>query len=223
MDLRQTKVALKRLRNLTRTGPDSELDLDETVDETCKNAGEIELVFRPERRNNVRVLLLMDVGGTMDPFFRPVSRLLTALHEERGLREFHPYYFHNCVYENVYEDAFLFQDSSVPTGELLRKYNESWSVIFVGDAAMHPHELVGKRGNINPRLESETSGIDWLLRVHNHFERVVWLNPEPPAQWPGTQTTDAIGKIFPMFHLSVDGIEQAVAALVGARPVQAAS
>ena len=87
MDLRQTKVALKRLRNLTRSGPDSELDLDQTVDETCKNAGEIELVFRPERRNNVRVLLLMDVGGTMDPYFRPVSRLLTALHEERGLRD----------------------------------------------------------------------------------------------------------------------------------------
>ena len=88
---------------------------------------------------------------------------------------------------------------------------------------MHPHELVGRRGNINPRLESETSGLDWLLRVRSHFERVVWINPEPPAQWPGTQTTNAIGKVFPMFHLSVDGIEEAVSALVGSRPVQAAS
>jgi uncharacterized protein with von Willebrand factor type A (vWA) domain len=88
LDLRNMKLALKRLRQLTRTGPISELDLDETIDETCKNAGEIELVFRPERKNNVRLLLLMDVGGTMDPYYEPMSRLLTALHEERGLRDF---------------------------------------------------------------------------------------------------------------------------------------
>ena len=100
LDIRQTRVALRRLRQLTRTGPQSELDLDETIDETCKNAGEIELVFRAERRNDLRLLLLMDVGGTMDPYFEPVSRLLTALHEERGLRDFEAYYFHNCIYED---------------------------------------------------------------------------------------------------------------------------
>ena len=102
LDLRGTVVALKRLRQLTRQGRPDELDLDETVDETCRNAGEIELVFRPERKNNVRLLLLMDVGGSMDPYYKPVSRLLTALHAARGLRDFRAYYFHNCVYENVY-------------------------------------------------------------------------------------------------------------------------
>jgi uncharacterized protein with von Willebrand factor type A (vWA) domain len=107
LDLRQMKVALRRLRLLTRQGPAIELDLDETIDETCRNAGEIELVFRPERRNNVRVLLLMDVGGTMDPFFDPVSQLVTALHEERGLRDLRAYYFHNCIYDHVYKDAGL--------------------------------------------------------------------------------------------------------------------
>ena len=105
LDLRQLRVSLRRLRHLTRTGEETELDLDETIDETCKNAGEIEFVFRPPRRNNVRLLLLMDVGGTMDPYFEPVSRLLTALHEERGLRDFRPYYFHNCIYDHVFTSA----------------------------------------------------------------------------------------------------------------------
>ncbi len=222
MDLRQTKVALKRLRHLTRTGIASELDLDETIDETCKNAGEIELVFRPERRNNVRLLLLMDVGGTMDPFFRPVSRLLTALHEEHGLREFRAYYFHNCIYEEIYEDAWLFQNSAIPTGDLLRRFDERWKVVIVGDAAMHPYELMGQRGNINPRLESDTRGIDWLLRIQSHYHRTVWINPEPKDRWDRTQTANVIKSIIPMFHLSVDGIEEAVSALIGARPVAAA-
>ena len=223
MDLRQTKVALKRLRQLTRTGPQSELDLDETIDKTCKNAGEIDFVFRAERRNNVRLILLMDVGGTMEPFFRPVSRLLTALHEERGLREFHPFYFHNCVYETVYEDALLFQDSAIPTADLLRRYDERWKLVIVGDAAMHPHELVGARGNINPRLETETAGIEWLYKLQDHFHRTAWVNPEPPDRWTRTQSANAIRKIFPMFHLSVDGIESAVSALIGSRPIAAAS
>jgi len=217
MDLRQTKVALRRLRQLTRTGPDIELDLDETIDETCRNAGEIEFVFRPERRNNVRLLLLMDVGGSMDPYVRPMSRLLTALHEERGLRDFKSYYFHNCVYEYVYSDARLFRQDAVPTGDLLRRFDERWKVVVVGDAAMHPHELVGVRGNINPRLESETRGIDWLYRIDDHFLRCAWINPDPERGWEQTQTTRAVKSIFPMFHLSVDGIEQAVASLVGAR------
>ena len=223
LDLRQTKVALRRLRHLTRSGLATELDLDGTIDETCKNAGEIELVFRPERRNNVRLLLLMDVGGTMDPFFDPVSRLLTALHEERGLREFRAFYFHNCIYENVYEDAWLFQDSSVPTGDLIRRFDERWKVVIVGDAAMHPNELMGHRGNINPRLESDTRGVDWLYRIQDHFERVVWINPEPPARWRRTQTANLIKSIFPMFELSVDGIEAAVSALIASRPLAAAS
>ena len=217
MDLRQTKVALKRLRSLTRHGTPSELDLDETIDVTCKNAGEIDLVFRPERRNNVRLILLMDVGGTMDPFFKPVSQLLTALHEERGLREFRALYFHNCIYENLYEDAWLFQESALPTGDLLRRFDDRWKIVIVGDAAMHPHELMSQRGNINPRLESNTRGIDWLYRIEDHFERCVWINPEPAERWEHTQTARVIKTIFPMFHLSVDGIEAAVSVLIGSR------
>jgi uncharacterized protein with von Willebrand factor type A (vWA) domain len=217
LDLRQTKVALRRLRQLTRTGPANELDLDETIDETCRNAGEIELVFRPERRNDVRLLLLMDVGGTMEPFYEPVSRLLTALHEERGLRAFEAYYFHNCPYEMLGKDAQLLRRNAIPTGDLLRRLPPNWKVIIVGDAAMHPAELMEPNGNIDPRKQSGTRGIDWLRRIDDHFHRVVWLNPELPQMWDEYQTVRAIRQIFPMYHLSTDGITEAVQALVGAR------
>ena len=218
LDVRNVKVALKRLRHLTREGTDDELDLDETVDETCRNAGEIELIYRAERRNNVRLLLLMDVGGTMDPYYEPVSRLLTALHEERGLRDFRPYYFHNCIYERVGTTADLYMKDAVPTGDLLRRYDERWKVLIVGDAAMHPAELMNPRGNINPRHESETRGIDWLMKFREHFERIVWMNPDPQSDWEYTRTTQVIQSVFPMLPLSLDGIQDAVTMLVGARP-----
>jgi len=217
LDLRQTKVALRRLRQLTRTGLATELDLDETVDETCRNGGEIELVFRPERRNDVRLLLLMDVGGTMEPFYEPVSRLLTALHEERGLRAFEAYYFHNCPYELLGKDARLLRRNALPTGDLFRRLNGNWKVMIVGDAAMHPAELMEPNGNIDPRKQSGTRGIDWLRRIDDHFHRVVWLNPELPQMWDESQTVRVIKDIFPMYHLSTDGIAEAVQALVGGR------
>ncbi len=217
MDIRQMRVALKRLRQLTRTGLPTELDLDETVDETCKNAGEIELVFRAPRKNNVRLLLLMDVGGTMDPYVDSMSQLLTALHEERGLRAFEPYYFHNCVYDHLYSRARMLSADAVPTGDVLRRLDARWKVVVVGDAAMHPAELLEPYGNIDPRRHASTPGIEWLRRLVDHFDRAVWVNPEPPREWDYVQTTRAIRRLFPMFHLSVDGITDAVTALVGAR------
>jgi len=219
LDLRQTKVALRRLRQLTRTGPATELDLDETVDETCRNAGEIELVFRPERKNDVRLLLLMDVGGTMDPFYEPVSRLLTALHEERGLRDFKAYYFHNCPYELLGKTARLLRREALPTGDLLRTLGARWKVMIVGDAAMHPAELMEPYGNIDPRKTAESTGIAWLHRIADHFDRCVWMNPELPQIWGEYQTVEVIRKIFPMYHLSTDGIAEAVQTLIGAKAV----
>ena len=222
LNLRNMKLALKRLRQLTRTGPVTELDLEETIDETCKNAGEIELVFRPERKNNVRLLLLMDVGGTMDPYYEPMSRLLTALHEERGLREFKSYYFHNCIYELICTNATLARRDSIPTGDMLRKLDERWKVMIVGDAAMHPAELLSPRGNINPRLESQTPGIEWLKRIDDHFHRTVWVNPDPQKIWQSTRTTRIVADMFSMYSLSVDGISDAVGSLIGARKKAAA-
>jgi hypothetical protein len=217
MDIRQMRVALKRLRQLTRTGEQTELDLDETIDETCKNAGEIELVFRAPRKNDVRVLLLMDVGGTMDPYVDSMSQLLTALHEERGLRAFEPYYFHNCVYDHIYTKARMLTADAIPTADVLRRLDARWKVVLVGDAAMHPAELLEPFGNVDPRRHAKTTGIKWLERLADHFDRAVWVNPEPPKEWDYVQTTRIIRKLFPMFHLSVDGIGGAVQALVGAR------
>jgi uncharacterized protein with von Willebrand factor type A (vWA) domain len=222
LDLRSVKVSLRRLRQLTRAGQETELDLDETIDETCRNAGEIELVFRAPRRNNVRVLLLMDVGGTMDPYYEPVSRLLTALHEDHGLREFQPYYFHNCIYDHVYSRARMARADAVPTGDVLRKLDGRWKCVIVGDASMHPAELLEPYGSIDPRISTPTQGVVWLHRIADHFERAVWINPDDPPYWEGSQTARVIKRLFPMFHLSVDGLSQAMQALVGSRPATAA-
>jgi hypothetical protein len=217
LDIRQMKVALRRLRQLTRLGPQTELDLDDTIDETCKNAGEIELIFRAPRKNDVRLLMLMDVGGTMDPYYAPMSKLLTALFEERGLRDFESYYFHNCVYDEVYTTGRMLKADAVPTADLLRRLPSRWKVAIVGDAAMHPAELMDPHGNIDPRRTVQTPGIVWLQRIADHFDRSVWINPEAETEWGYVQTTRAIRRLFPMFHLSVDGLTEAVQALVGAR------
>jgi len=217
LDMRQMRVALRRLRQLTRTGPQTELALDETIDETCKNAGEIEIVFRAPRKNDVRLLLLMDVGGTMDPYYEPVSQLLTALHEERGLRDFQAYYFHNCIYDHVYTKARLTRADAVPTADILRRLDARWKVAIVGDAAMHPAELVEPYGGIDPRITSPTPGVQWLHRIADHFDRSVWINPDKKDIWEDYQTVRVVKRLFPMFHLSVDGLAEAVQALVGAR------
>jgi hypothetical protein len=217
LDVRQIRMALKRLRHTTRHGSATELDLDETIDETCRNAGEIELVFRAPRRNNLRLLLLMDVGGTMDPYHEPVSRLLTALFEERGMRAFESCYFHNSIYDNVYRSASMRAEDAVPTADLLRRLGGHWKVMIVGDAAMHPAELLEPYGNIDPSLTSETPSIAWLHRLVHHFDRLVWLNPDEVRFWDQSYTARIIRRMFPMYHLSVEGIAEAVGALVGAR------
>jgi uncharacterized protein with von Willebrand factor type A (vWA) domain len=217
LDTRNVKLALRRLRQLTRTDGPVELDIEGTIDKTCREAGEIELVFRPKRKNDVRLLLLMDVGGTMDPYFEPVSRLLSALHEERGLRDFKAFYFHNCVYERVFESGRLMRSESIMTADLLRTYGERWKLLVVGDGAMHPSELNSSRGNINPRMETDTSGLAWLDRLSRHFDRSVWVNPDRPPEWAMSATCRTISSVFPMFHLSVEGLEEGVKGLVGAR------
>jgi uncharacterized protein len=145
-----------------------------------------------------------------------VSQLLSALHEERGLRDLQPYYFHNCVYDHLYTSARMLKKDALPTGDVLHRLDSHWKVLFVGDAAMHPAELTEPYGNIDPRRTSPTPGIIWLHRIATHFDRSVWLNPEGPAYWEA-DTARVIRRLFPMYHLSVDGLTQAVQALVGAR------
>ena len=217
LDVRQIRTGLAKLRQWTRTGAATELDLDETIDETCKNAGEIELVFRPPRRNNVRLLLLMDVGGTMDPYHEAVSALLTAVHDERGIRELRPYYFHNTVYDEVFESASMRASDAVPTAELLRRYDDRWKLLVVGDAAMHPAELLEPYGNIDPRRTAATPSVVWLQRLVTHFDRTAWLNPDDRKLWGHSHTVRIVRRLFPMYHLSVEGGAAAAGAPVGAR------
>ena len=217
LDTRRLRVSLRRLRQLTRLGEATELDLDRTVDETCRNAGEIEIVFRPPRRNDVRVLLLMDVGGTMEPYYEPVSQLLSTLHDGHNLREVESYYFHNCIYDHVFKSARLARAESVPTGDLLRRLGPHWKVILIGDAAMHPADLMDPHGAIDPRHAVPTPGIVWLQRIAQHFDRAVWINPEDGDDWHRWRTTAIIRRVFPMYELTVDGVTEAFRALVGAR------
>lgn len=222
LDVRQMKVALRRLRNLTRTGVASELDIDESIDATCKNAGEIELKFRPPRRNDVRLLMLLDVGGTMDPYTTVVGQLLSALKQMGSLREFRFYYFHNCIYDRIYTHPWLRGQDSIPLANMFREVDERWKLMVVGDAAMHPAELLGAYGNIDHSTAVESTGLDCLQRVRQRYPRAVWMNPDPPRIW-NSRSTHIIKSLFPMFHLSVDGLEEGIKALVGARaPVAAA-
>lgn len=217
LDVRQIDVALRGLRRLGRDGALEELDLDETVDQTCRNAGEIEVVFRPPRRNRVKVVLLMDVGGSMDPHAELVSRLFTAASRAGRFAKFRSYYFHNCVYQSVYEDAQF--RKPVPVADLLAGSDKDEKLVVVGDALMHPAELLDA-GAMYYAPAARASGLEWLRRLAAHFRRAVWLNPEPDRYWSGT-TIEVIASVFGMWHLSLDGLAGAVRYLVrgGDRPV----
>ena len=206
LDVRQFKVALKGLRQLAREG-EEELDLDGTIDETCRNAGDIELVYDRTRRNRVKLLLMMDAGGSMAPYAELVSRLFTAAHESSHFKQFHYFYFHNCIYGSVYRD--IFNRRRVPTERLFSKYPADTKVILVGDACMAPWELTAAGGAIYYYEQNRTPGIEWLRRVRNHFTHRIWLNPEPERYW-NHPTIRAIGQLFPTFPLTLDGLERGV-------------
>jgi uncharacterized protein with von Willebrand factor type A (vWA) domain len=217
LDVRQIDVALRGLRRLGRDGAEEELDLDATVDETCKNAGELEVVMRPPRRNRVKVLLLMDVGGSMDPHAELVSRLFTAASRAGRFAKFRSFYFHNCVYNAVYDDAQLRQGTT--TADLLAGSDRDEKLVVVGDALMHPAELLDAGGAMYFATHTRASGLEWLRRLAHHFRRAAWLNPEPERYWPST-TIEAIASVLPMWPLTLDGLAAAVRYLVrgGERP-----
>ncbi len=217
LDVRQIDVALRGLRRLGREGAIEELDLDETVDKTCKNGGEIDIVFRPPRRNRVKVVLLMDVGGSMDPHAELVSRLFTAASRAGRFAKFRSYYFHNCVYNAVYEDAQL--RKAVPVADLLSNSSRDEKLVIVGDALMHPAELLDPGGSMYLYSAGRASGVEWLRRLAAHFRSAAWLNPEPDRFWANS-TIEVIASVFPMWQLTLDGLSASVRYLVrgGQRP-----
>jgi uncharacterized protein with von Willebrand factor type A (vWA) domain len=209
LDVRQMEVALRRLRAFAREGSRMELDLDETIDETARSGGELEVVLRPERRPNVRVLLLMDVGGSMDPYAGLVSQLFSAAKRASNFRELRSYYFHNCIYGKVYETE-QFRDP-VSVRDLLRHCTHEWKLVLVGDAAMHPAELLGGGDWFSTHdmpVSDSMAGVRWMQLLGDHFERAAWLNPDPPSYWRGG-TAETLASIFSMFPLTLEGLGEA--------------
>lgn len=211
LDVRQMQVALKQLRNLKRLGAEEELDLDETIDQTCRNGGEIELVFCPPRQNNAKVLLLMDAGGSMMPYTHLVERLFSAAHQATHFKDVQYYYFHNCVYEQLYTDIRMNQRVSTTT--LLHILDADYKVILVGDAYMAPEELLHPGGALYYYHHNDTPGLTWLRRIQEHFRACIWLNPMSEVQWNRT-TVHLVRQVFPMFALTLDGLEHGIRHLV---------
>lgn len=219
LDVRQMSVALRKLRAFAREGAPDELDLEGTIDKTSKNAGELEVVIRPPRRPNTRVILAMDVGGSMDPYAEIVSRLFSAASKATHFKELRTYYFHNCVYGRLYRTHHL-QDP-VSVDELLAECGPHYKLVMVGDASMAPYELMQRAGALGWYDPDGIEGVLWLSKLARHFDRSAWLNPEPPRAGYGTAQT--IGQIFPMFTLTLDGLGQTVNHLIRGRSARAAA
>ncbi len=215
LDTRQIGVALRKLRHWVREGHAQELDLEGTIEATGKNAGEIDLVFRSELENNLKLLLLMDVGGSMTDHARVCEQLFSAAHQGSHFKQFRPYFFHNCPYDHLYLD--LEQGQSVPTLSVLRELDRSWMLIVVGDAAMSPYELTEVGGAIDYFERNQEPGLVWLARLRQHFPCSVWLNPEPVGFWqrPSNQLVRRVFK--DMYPLSLEGLDGAIAHLKKAK------
>ena len=208
LDVRQIEVALRKLRAFVREGADRELDIDATIDETAKNGGELEVITRPPRRPNTRVILMMDVGGSMDPYVQLVSQVFSAAKRATHWKELRTYYFHNCVYGRVYKTEG-FQEP-VRVRDLINECGSNYKLVFVGDALMAPYELLGTSGYGE---EERVEAIAWLVALRQHFTKTVWLNHENPKDWRGN-TIEAIASVIPMFPLTLEGLSDAVNDLV---------
>jgi len=207
---RNIKVALKRLRNWARDGAHDELDLDGTIRATAEN-GYLDVKVRPERRNAVKILLFLDVGGSMDPHIKIVEELFSAARAEFKHMEY--YYFHNCLYEGVWKDNTRRWNDQQPTAEVLRTYGSDYKCIFVGDASMSPYEIA-YRGGANEHWNEET-GQTWLQRAREQWPNNIWINPLPEPHWRHTQSVAMIREIFEdaMVPMTLEGITRGMRSL----------
>ncbi|MBO9723694.1 MAG: VWA domain-containing protein [Novosphingobium sp.] len=204
---RNIKVALRRLRRFAREGAAEELDLDETIRGTAKQ-GWLDIRMRPERHNAVKVLLFLDVGGSMDPYIALMEELFSAASSEFKNMEF--FYFHNCLYEGVWKDNRRRWSQRTPTWDLLHKFGHDYKVIFVGDAAMSPYEISHPGGSVEHM--NDEAGAVWLTRVAQTYPATVWLNPTPERQWGYSSSTRMVRELMggAMFPLTLDGLDAAM-------------
>ena len=208
---RSLKVALRRLRQFAREGAAEELDLDDTIRRTARNAGLLDVRMVPERRNAVKVLLFLDTGGSMDDHVRQCEELFSAARSE--FRHLEHFYFHNCLYESVWRDSRRRHAERTPTAEVLRTFRRDHKVIFVGDATMSPYEIVYPGGSVEHW--NEEPGSVWMGRVLAHYPHAVWLNPEPGRRWESTPSIEILRRLMDgrMFPLTLEGLDRAVRAL----------
>ncbi|MDB5839564.1 MAG: hypothetical protein JWQ23_1516 [Herminiimonas sp.] len=203
---RNIKVALRRLRKFAREGAEEELALDDTIRATANNAGYLDIKMQPERKNNIKVLMLLDVGGTMDDHIARTEELFSASKTEFKNMEF--YYFHNCVYDYVWKNNRRRHAERFPTWDILRKYTPDTKLIFVGDATMSPYEILQPGGSVE--YNNEEAGAAWLQRFTSTFPKFIWLNPEPEGLWQYRQSIAVIRQLMSnrMFPLTIDGLER---------------
>jgi len=215
LGVRQFELALRRLRLLSSKvdGPKDELDVEETINATGKKGGLLELVWTRSRKNTIKIALLMDSGGSMNPYMKVCSQLFTAVNRATHFKDMQFFYFHNCIYERIFQDLMCQPRTSIKTEDFLKTVGPEYKVIIVGDASMAPSELTMAGGAINWNYNNKEPGIIWLQRLADHFTHAVWLNPIPKDYWElteGAYTIALIKKLFPMYELTLEGLEQAV-------------
>ncbi|HXL69040.1 MAG TPA: VWA domain-containing protein [Xanthobacteraceae bacterium] len=208
---RNIKIALRRLRKFARTGAPEELDLDGTIRETASR-GYLDLKLRPERRNAVKVLLFLDIGGSMDWHIKTCEELFSAARTE--FKHLEHFYFHNCLYERVWKDNRRRYQATTPTWQVLHTFPHDYKVVFVGDASMSPYEIMQPGGSVEHM--NEEPGQVWLERVTRTYAHAVWLNPTPEAQWDYTHSIKMVRQLFAgrMFPLTLAGLDGAMRELV---------
>jgi len=209
---RNIKIALRRLRRFARSGAELELDLPDTIRSTARNAGWLDLKLVPERHNAVKVLMLLDVGGTMDEHVGRVEELFSAARSEFKHLDF--YYFHNCVYESVWRNNRRRYAEKLDTLDLLRKYNPDYKLVFVGDATMSPYEILQPGGSVEHN--NPEAGAVWLQRLASRFPHHAWINPEPEPLWPYRQSVSLVNQLMTgkMVPLTLEGLARATRTLM---------
>lgn len=205
LGVRNIKMALRRLRKFTRQGMPDQLDIDDTISSTARNAGYLDIKMVPERRNGVKVLIFFDVGGSMDPYVRTCEELFSAAKTEFKHMEY--FYFHNFIYEGVWKDNMRRWTDRTHTWDIIHTYSSDYKVIFVGDATMSPYEISSVGGSVEHW--NEEAGEVWMRRITQHFDKVIWLNPEPESSWEHTTSVVWTKKLTDnrMFPLTLKGLE----------------
>ncbi|MDA8336273.1 MAG: VWA domain-containing protein [Peptococcaceae bacterium] len=212
---RQFEVALRQLRRLSAHNEEQPevLDLDETIETTGNNAGRLRLVWTRERKNTLKLVVLLDSGGSMNQYSTLVNRLFQAVNKSSHFKDLKFYYFHNCVYDDVFLEPMCRRNASLPVSRLLRLLTPDYRLLLVGDASMSPGELLMPYGALDWNAANKEPGLAWLKRLAGHFTHTAWLNPIPERGWEnaeGAYTIELVGQVFPMFELTLEGMGGAV-------------